>query len=56
VVNITTNKVVRLLGKTEPNRFLNMSLYQGAPNKKALITMVIILKRLLSLLNFFLNT
>ncbi|CAG8529799.1 4493_t:CDS:10 [Funneliformis mosseae] len=37
-------KVVKLLGKTEPNRFLNMSLYQGAPNKKALITMVITLK------------
>ncbi|CAI2163147.1 3521_t:CDS:10 [Funneliformis geosporum] len=32
-------KVVKLLGKTEPNRFLNVSLYQGAPNKKALVTM-----------------
>ncbi|PKC13234.1 peptidyl-prolyl cis-trans isomerase cyp15, partial [Rhizophagus irregularis] len=39
IVNLTTNKVVRLIGKTEPHRFLNMSMYQGAPKRKALITM-----------------
>ncbi|CAG8670190.1 15016_t:CDS:10, partial [Gigaspora rosea] len=39
VVNLTTNKVVRLIGKTEPHRFLNMALYQGAPRKKAIVTL-----------------
>jgi len=34
VVNIHTNKVVRLIGKTETHRFLNMALYQGAPKKE----------------------
>ncbi|KIM28414.1 hypothetical protein M408DRAFT_8792 [Serendipita vermifera MAFF 305830] len=43
VVNITTNKVVRLLGKEESMRWLNLSLYQGAPAKKGFVTAVAIL-------------
>jgi peptidylprolyl isomerase domain and WD repeat-containing protein 1 len=39
VVNIHTNKVVRLIGKMENQRFMHISLYQGAPKKKNLITM-----------------
>ncbi|RUP43816.1 peptidyl-prolyl cis-trans isomerase [Jimgerdemannia flammicorona] len=39
VVNIHTNKVVRLIGKTETHRYLNMSLYQGAPKKKGIVTL-----------------
>ncbi|KAI0823930.1 peptidyl-prolyl cis-trans isomerase [Trametes gibbosa] len=34
VVNTVTNRVVRLLGKDETVRFMNMTLYQGAPAKK----------------------
>ncbi|KAF8583128.1 peptidyl-prolyl cis-trans isomerase [Ramaria rubella] len=33
VVNTYTNRVVRLLGKDETGRWLNLSLYQGAPAK-----------------------
>ncbi|KAJ1982459.1 Peptidyl-prolyl cis-trans isomerase cyp15 [Dimargaris verticillata] len=33
VVNLVSNKVVRLLGKSEPTRFLNLALYQGIPAK-----------------------
>lgn len=40
VINVVTNKVVRLLGKDEPLRFLNLSLYQGAPAKKGVTTLV----------------
>lgn len=40
VVNITTNKVARLLGKEESMRWLNLSLYQGAPAKKGFVTAV----------------
>lgn len=40
VVNTVTNRVVRLLGKDEVVRWLNLSLYQGAPSKKAVTTMV----------------
>lgn len=40
VVNIVTNRVVRLLGKDEVVRWLNLSLYQGAPSKKGFTTMV----------------
>lgn len=40
IVNIRTNKVVRLLGKSETNRFVNVSLYQGAPKKKGIYTLV----------------
>ncbi|KAI8917525.1 hypothetical protein DFJ77DRAFT_428966 [Powellomyces hirtus] len=39
VVNIQTNKVVRLIGKAENQRFMNVALYQGAPKKKGLITL-----------------
>ncbi|WWC61250.1 uncharacterized protein I303_103831 [Kwoniella dejecticola CBS 10117] len=38
VVNTVTNKVARVLGKDETLRFLNISLYQGAPAKKGLTT------------------
>lgn len=40
VVNVTTNKVVRLLGKDETARWLNLSLYQGAPSNKGFTTVV----------------
>ncbi|KAG6890621.1 hypothetical protein C0995_006597 [Termitomyces sp. Mi166 len=40
VLNVVTNRVVRLLGKDEAVRFLNLSLYQGAPAKKGITTMV----------------
>ncbi|KAJ7644158.1 hypothetical protein FB45DRAFT_289732 [Roridomyces roridus] len=39
VVNTVTNRVVRLLGKDEVVRWLNISLYQGAPAKKGVTTM-----------------
>ncbi|KAJ3107107.1 hypothetical protein HDU97_004800 [Phlyctochytrium planicorne] len=38
IVNIETNKVVRVLGRTENYRFMNIALYQGAPKKKSLVT------------------
>ncbi|THH20079.1 hypothetical protein EW146_g1181 [Bondarzewia mesenterica] len=38
VVNIVTNRVVRLLGKDETVRWMNLSLYQGAPAKKGFTT------------------
>ncbi|KXN88078.1 Peptidyl-prolyl cis-trans isomerase cyp15 [Leucoagaricus sp. SymC.cos] len=38
VVNTVTNRVVRLLGKDEAVRFMNLSLYQGAPSKRSLTT------------------
>lgn len=40
VVNVVTNRVVNLLGKDEAVRFLNVSLYQGAPAKKTITTLV----------------
>lgn len=40
VVNIFTNRVVRVLGKDESVRFLDLALYQGAPAKKGLNTVV----------------
>lgn len=40
MINTVTNKVVRLLGKDEPLRFLNLALYQGAPAKKGVTTLV----------------
>ncbi len=40
VVNIVTNRVVKLLGRDEVVRFLNVALYQGAPAKKSITTMV----------------
>ncbi|ORY51823.1 hypothetical protein BCR33DRAFT_752713 [Rhizoclosmatium globosum] len=36
IVNIETNRVSRLVGKVENQRFLNIALYQGAPKKKAM--------------------
>ncbi|KAL7748741.1 Peptidyl-prolyl cis-trans isomerase cyp15 [Sorochytrium milnesiophthora] len=39
LVNIHTNKVVRLIGKAETQRYVNISLYQGAPKKKAFVTL-----------------
>lgn len=39
-MNTVTNKVSRVLGKDETLRFLNLSLYQGAPAKKGLTTLV----------------
>ncbi|KAG9009450.1 hypothetical protein FRB93_005386 [Tulasnella sp. JGI-2019a] len=38
VVNVVTNRVSRLLGKDETGRWLNLSLYQGAPSKKGVST------------------
>lgn len=40
VVNVVTNRVSRLLGKDETGRWLNLSLYQGAPSKKGVSTIV----------------
>ncbi|KAG6855549.1 hypothetical protein H0H87_001249 [Tephrocybe sp. NHM501043] len=39
VLNVVTNRVMRLLGKDEAVRFMNISLYQGAPSKKGVTTM-----------------
>jgi len=36
VVNTVTNRVVRLLGKDETVRWMNLTLYQGAPAKRGL--------------------
>ncbi|PPQ65382.1 hypothetical protein CVT26_000007 [Gymnopilus dilepis] len=38
VVNTVTNRVASLLGKDEVVRFLNLTLYQGAPAKKTITT------------------
>lgn len=40
VVNTVTNKVARFLGKDETARFLNLALYQGAPIKQGITTLV----------------
>lgn len=40
VINIKTNKVARVIGKSESNRFVNVGLYQGAPKKKGVYTLV----------------
>ena len=40
VVNIHTNNVVTLIGKGETIRFVNISLYQGAPKKTAVLSLV----------------
>ncbi|KAJ3342741.1 hypothetical protein HDU93_001313 [Gonapodya sp. JEL0774] len=39
IVNIRTNKVVRVVGKGETIRFLHLALYQGAPKKKGIVTL-----------------
>lgn len=38
VVNTTTNRVMRLYGKDEPFRALNLAMYQGAPEHKGVVT------------------
>ncbi|KZF26828.1 peptidyl-prolyl cis-trans isomerase-like protein [Xylona heveae TC161] len=38
VINTFTNRVVRVYGKDEPFRALNLALYQGQPQKKGLVT------------------
>lgn len=39
VLNIVTNKVVRVIGKDETSRFLNIGVYQGAPAKRGVTTL-----------------
>ena len=39
MVNIVTNRMVRLFGKDETHRFVNLGLYQGAPKKKEITTL-----------------
>lgn len=38
VINILTNRVVKVYGKEEPFRALNVGLYQGQPQKKGVVT------------------
>lgn len=38
VINTLTNRVVKVYGKEEPFRTLNLALYQGQPDKKGVIT------------------
>ena len=38
VINTLTNHVVKLYGKEEPFRSLNLTLYQGQPQKKGVVT------------------
>jgi len=38
VVNTLTNKVVKLYGKDESFRALHLTMYQGAPDKKGVVT------------------
>ena len=45
VVNTVTNRVARLLGKDETVRWLQLTLYQGAPAKKGLTTAVSVFSR-----------
>lgn len=40
VVNIVTNRVSRMMGSAETSRWLNVALFQGAPAKKGLKTLV----------------
>lgn len=37
-INTVTNRVVRLFGKDEPFRALNLTLYQGQPQRKGVVT------------------
>lgn len=39
-MNTISNKVVRILGKDETSRWMNLALYQGAPSKKGFSTIV----------------
>ncbi len=38
VINTVTNRVVKVYGKEEPFRALNIGLYQGQPQKKGIVT------------------
>ncbi|KAL8957274.1 MAG: hypothetical protein Q9193_005409, partial [Seirophora villosa] len=38
VINTLTNRVVKVFGKDEPFRSLNLALYQGQPQKKGVVT------------------
>ncbi|TKA68293.1 hypothetical protein B0A49_05589 [Cryomyces minteri] len=38
VINTLTNRVVKVYGRDEPFRSLNLSLYQGQPDKKGVVT------------------
>ena len=38
VINTLTNRVIKTYGKDEPFRALNVSLYQGAPQRKGVVT------------------
>ncbi len=38
VLNTLTNRVIKVYGKEEPFRCLNLALYQGQPDKKGLVT------------------
>ncbi|OCL13340.1 peptidyl-prolyl cis-trans isomerase cypE [Glonium stellatum] len=38
VINTLTNRVVKVYGKEEPFRTLNLTLYQGQPEKKGVVT------------------
>lgn len=40
ILNLHTNKIAVLLGKDETIRFMNIALYQGAPRRKAIVTVV----------------
>lgn len=51
VLNTVTNRVSRMLGTSETSRWLNLALFQGAPSKKGLKTLVSILRSRESPLN-----
>lgn len=38
VLNTLTNRVLKIYGKDEPFRSLNLALYQGQPEKKGIVT------------------
>ena len=41
MINVHTNQVVRVIGKSEnTTRFMHLGLFQGAPKAKGLLTLV----------------
>ena len=38
VINILTNRVIKVFGKDEPFRAIHLTLYQGAPQRKGVVT------------------
>ena len=38
MINFLENRVVKVYGKDEPFRALNLALYQGQPDKKGIVT------------------